>query len=257
MNFSIFDRPLIMAHRGFQSQYPENTIVAFTAAAKAGAQYLELDVNFTRDNQVVVLHDDTVDRTTNGNGPVHDYLLKELKQLDAGSWFHPRFAQEQIPTLSEVLDRFAGKICLNIEIKSYDKSPNAELGHIANAVVELVSYKKKQACVLISSFDPKVLRNVKALDDTTRVAFISKYFKVGETVTQCKELNAFSYHPNLSFLERDQVTTMHQEGFQVFPYNINNEEEIYQAFELGVDGLISKDPLLVQSCYANLISKYS
>jgi glycerophosphoryl diester phosphodiesterase len=99
MNLSPFERPLIMAHRGFQGQYPENTMAAFSAAVETGAQYLELDVSFTKDRQVVVLHDDTVDRTTNGIGPVHDYMLKDLKQLDAGSWFHPRFTHERIPTL--------------------------------------------------------------------------------------------------------------------------------------------------------------
>ncbi len=250
MNLSPFERPLIMAHRGFQNQYPENTMASFTAAVDVGAQYLELDVSFTKDRHVVVLHDDTVDRTTNGFGPVHEYLLKDLRQLDAGSWFHPRFANERIPTLSEVLERFAGTVCLNIEIKSYDQQSDGGPTHIENAVVDLVSRKKKQACVLISSFDPNILRKVKALDDTTRVAFISKYFKPDETVGQCKELVAFSYHPNLSFLKRDQVETMHQEGFQVFPYNINTADDIYHAFELGVDGLISKDPPLVWSCYA-------
>ena len=249
MNLSPFERPLIMAHRGFQNQYPENTMASFTAAVDVGAQYLELDVSFTKDRHVVVLHDDTVDRTTNGIGPVHEYLLKDLKQLAAGSWFHPRFNQERIPTLGEVLDQFAGRVCLNIEIKSYDQQSDGGPTHIENAVVDLVSRKKKQACVLISSFDPIILRKGKALDATTRVAFVSKYFKPDETVGQCKELIAFSYHPNLSFLKRDQVETMHREGFQVFPYNINTADDIYHAFELGVDGLISKDPPLVWSCY--------
>jgi len=257
MKISIFERPLIMAHRGFQSQFPENTMAAFSAAAQAGAQYIEMDVSFTQDCQVVVIHDNTVDRTTNGTGPVHGYLLKELKQLDAGSWFHPRFAQERVPTLGEVLDRFAGKICLNVEIKSYEQASDKGPKQIEQAVVDLVSRKKKQACVLISSFDPKVLHNVKKLDQATRVAFISKYFLPGETVAQCMELNAFSYHPNLSFLERHQVKAMHQEGFQVFPYNINTAEDIYHAFKLEVDGLISKDPFLVQSCYTNLLTPKS
>jgi glycerophosphoryl diester phosphodiesterase len=244
-----------MAHRGFQGQYPENTMAAFSAAVEAGAQYLELDVSLTRDRQVVVLHDDTVDRTSDGNGPVHGYSLAELKQLDVGSWFHPRFAGERIPTLGEVLDRFAGKICLNIEIKAYDQASGEGPDHIENAVVDLVRKKKKQACILISSFDPNVLHKVKDLDPTVSRAFISKYFKPGETVAQCKQLKAFSYHPNLTFLERDHVKIMHREGFQVFPYNINNEEDIYQAFDLGVDGLISKDPPLVRACYVKYQAK--
>ena len=249
MNPLKFEKPLIMAHRGFQTQYPENTMVSFMAAVRVGAQFLELDVTFTRDRQIVVIHDPTVDRTTNGVGSVHSYSLNELRQLDAGSWFHPRFAGEQIPTLDEVLEQFAGKVYLNLEIKSHDHTFRERPDQTEQAVVKLVGKKNKQAFVLISSFDPVVLKNVKRLNPAINVAFISKQFRSGETVALCKELEVFSYHPNLEYLEVEQVKTMHRDEIHVFPYNINNAADIYRAFALGIDGLIAKDPHLVRQCY--------
>ena len=115
MNPSTIEKPLIMGHRGFQTHYPENTMVSFMAAVDAGAQFVELDVTLTNDRQVAVIHDDTVDRTTNGTGPVLNYNLKELQQLDAGGWFHPRFAGERIPALMDVLVQVSGKAYINLE----------------------------------------------------------------------------------------------------------------------------------------------
>ena len=127
-----FEKPLIMSHRGFQTHYPENTMVSFMAAAGAGAQFVELDVTLTRDHQV---------------------------------------------------------------------------------------------------------------------AFISKYFHSKETVSLCKELDVFSYHPNLAYLSSEQVNVLHKAGIRVFPYNINDKKDIYRCFALGADGLIAKNPHLARQCY--------
>lgn len=244
-----------MAHRGFQSQYPENTMISFMAAVRAGAQFVELDVTFTLDRQVVVIHDETLDRTTNGTGPVHGYSLNELRQLDAGSWFHSRFVGEKIPTLDEVLEQLAGKAYINLEIKAHDHTARDLLGKLEQTVVDMVGRRKMQACVLISSFDPVVLKNVKRLDHAINVAFISKYFKHKETAALCMELEVFSYHPNLENLDLEQVKTMHRAGFHVFPYNIDTEEDICRAFVLEVDGLIAKNPPLVRQCFTDALQK--
>ena len=113
---------LVIAHRGFSGAAPENTLAAFKKAMEVDSDMMELDVRFSKDGQVVVMHDDTLDRTTNGRGKVSDYTLKELKQFDAGSWFAPQFAGEQIPTLVEVLEFAKGRIPVNFEIK--DESPS-------------------------------------------------------------------------------------------------------------------------------------
>ena len=113
-----FSIPWIIAHRGFQKNYPENTLIAFQAAMDAGVQMIELDVSLSRDRKPIVIHDATLARTTNGHGPVHDYTLEELKQLDAGSWYHPDFAGQRLPELAEVLELVDGRVITNIEIKS-------------------------------------------------------------------------------------------------------------------------------------------
>ena len=113
-----FDSPWIIAHRGYRQKYPENTLAAFQAAMAAGAQMIELDVMLSRDRRPVVVHDDTLERTTNGTGAVKDFTLEELKKLDAGSWFEPRFADQRLPELSEVLALAGGRTRVNIEIKA-------------------------------------------------------------------------------------------------------------------------------------------
>src|SRR3972149_9393656 len=107
---------MVIAHRGFSGQAPENTLASFKKARELGSDMIELDVRFSKDGHMVVMHDDTLDRTTNGRGKVADYTLKELKQLDAGSWFAPQFSDERIPNLNEVLELAKGKILVNIEI---------------------------------------------------------------------------------------------------------------------------------------------
>ena len=110
-------RPLLIGHRGYPARYPENTLAAFTGAMDAGCDMIELDVTLTRDRRVVVIHDDTLDRTTNGSGSVRDRTVEEIRRLDAGSWFDPRFAAERVPLLDEVIALTAGRCMLNIEIK--------------------------------------------------------------------------------------------------------------------------------------------
>ena len=129
-----FKRPLIAAHRGFSAQYPENTMASFEAAVQAGAHMIELDVTLSRDEEVVVIHDDTVDRTSDGSGPVRAFTLRELKQLDAGRWFQPRFSGEKIPALKEVLAAFKDRIWINIEIKPQDPLSNVPAGRIEEKV---------------------------------------------------------------------------------------------------------------------------
>ena len=116
MKFSEIKRPLVIAHRGYREKYPENTLAAFNAAVDAGAPMIELDVSLTKDRKLIVIHDDTLDRTTDGIGPVSEYTLAELKRFDAGSWFGTCFKDEQLPALEEVFDAVGGQVLLNIEI---------------------------------------------------------------------------------------------------------------------------------------------
>ena len=113
---------MVIAHRGASSYAPENTLAAFDLALQMGVRQIELDVHLTSDGHIVVIHDDTVDRTTNGSGPVASQMLAELQELDAGAWFGASFAGERIPTLDEVLARYKGRMHLHTEIKGHSPS---------------------------------------------------------------------------------------------------------------------------------------
>ena len=157
--FPYRNRPLNFGHRGAPKAAPENTLAAFEKAREAGADGVELDVMLSADGEVVVLHDFRVERTTDGQGRAGTLTLSELKALDAGSWFGPQFGGERIPTLREVFE-WAGKdILLNIELKSV--SPRSD--GLEAKVVDIVREYGLQRRVLLSSFNPLVLRRVKQM----------------------------------------------------------------------------------------------
>jgi glycerophosphoryl diester phosphodiesterase len=140
-----------VAHRGGAGHAPENTMSAFHNAFEMKADYLELDVHVSKDGELVVIHDPTVDRTTNGTGYVKDLTLEELKNLDAGSSFAPEFAGEKIPTLSEVLDEFRGKIGILIEIKAPLLYPDIE-EKIADELIKRNMHKPKNEKIIVQGF---------------------------------------------------------------------------------------------------------
>lgn len=149
-------RPLISAHRGFSTAAPENTLAALDAAWRVGATVAEIDVQLTRDGHAVLMHDRTVDRTTNGSGLVKDHTLAELRALDAGAWFDRRLAGERVPTLDEVLDWSRGRLGLLIELKNY---PYREMP-LVERVIELVESHRAEEVVVLAGFDHVMLADV-------------------------------------------------------------------------------------------------
>lgn len=253
MDLTSFEKPLIMGHRGYQANYPENTMVSFLAAVKAGAQFVELDVSLTRDREVIVMHDDTVDRTTDGTGLVADYTLADLKRLDAGSWFQPKFAGERVPMLAEVLKQVGTQAFINIEVKSYPTAVAGRQGLIEERVVEEVQKAAMAKRVLVSSFDAGVIARVTKIDPAVTVALIAERSDPLESVAQCKGLGVFSFHPDLAFLDHETVKALHNAGVHVFPWNIDAAGDVQKALSLGVDGLIAKDPVLVLQCHKKYV----
>ena len=242
---TLFKRPLIIAHRGYRAKYPENTLAAFSAALDIGVKMIELDVMLTRDRKMVVIHDATLERTTDGHGQVNSYTLQELKELDAGSWFHPRFARERLPSIEEVLDLVRDRALINIEIKSNAYEAHHPPDAIEKQVVELVRRKNALASVLISSFEWKILENVASMEEAPAIALISKYPADGDNVGRCIRLNVFSWHPNCGELKYDQVKIMREQGIRVFPYNVDSPGEYQRMIQMDVDGIITSDPLLL------------
>ncbi len=233
----------IIAHRGYRQKYPENTPAAFQAALEAGAPMVELDVMFSRDRKVVVIHDDTLARTTNGHGAVNDHTLEELKQLDAGSWFDARFADQRLPELSEVLDLVNGRACINIEIKAQAYEHHHPPDAIEKQVVALVKQKNMQDSVLLSSFEIDILVQIAALEEPPAIALISKTPVSRRIVEICNHLKVFSWHPDHLIVTPRQVDMMHAAGLKVFPYNVDTLEDYVKMMDMTADGVITDDPV--------------
>lgn len=238
------DGKVIIAHRGYRAKYPENTLAAFLAAKHAGAHMIELDVTLSRDSQLVVIHDETLDRTTNGSGWVKKHTFDELILLDAGAWFDPAFKGEKIPLLDQVLDAVKGSLNVNIEIKSGSNEFQQAGDVIETKVLELVKNKKMESEVIISSFDWGILENIRNMDDMIAIALLSEHQNDVLLTAWCRWLNAFSWNPDYRVLSKDQVDDMHEIGVKVFPYTVNTKKEIDVLVDMGVDGVITDDPIL-------------
>lgn len=161
----------VIAHRGASACYPENTIPAFEAAVELGAHMIELDVQLSRDGEVVVSHDETLARCTDGRGTVAGRSLAELKWLDAGSWFGKDFEGTKIPTLEEVLSLCRGRIAVNVEIKT-EAVTDRVAGGIEEKCLDLVAARGMGSQVVFSSFDPRALRHLRHIDGTAAIAVL-------------------------------------------------------------------------------------
>ena len=236
-----FTRPLLIGHRGYPALCPENTLASFEGAMQAGCDMIELDVTLTRDRKVVVIHDDTLDRTTNGKGPVSGHALEEVKALDAGSWFDARFAEERVPELSEVIKLTAGRCMLNIEIKESAFEAIYPVDAIEHQVVKLVKTSGAMDRVIISSFDKRILERIAAMDAPPAVAYISDHGADKSVLEMLLKMRSFSWHPRFTVLTRDQVDMLHAVGIKIFPWTINTRTEAEKVLALGVDGLICNE----------------
>ena len=152
------DHFVVTAHRGASYVAPENTMAAMVAAVEAGAEFAELDVSLSRDGEVVLMHDRTLDRTTNGTGEVGEYSLEELRGLEAGGWFSQVFTGEPIPTLREVIRFAKGQLKLNIEIKNSQEEPT-----IAAAVVDIIRSEDFVKECMVTSFSRETVEEVKRI----------------------------------------------------------------------------------------------
>lgn len=241
LDLTRFTRPLLIGHRGYPARYPENTLASFKAAMEAGCDMIELDVTLTKDRKVVVIHDDTLERTTTGKGPVRDRSFEEIKMLDAGSWFDARFATERVPELSEVLKLTTGRCLLNIEIKESAFEADYPADAIEHQVVGLVKTGGAMGRVIISSFDQRILERIAAMDAPPAIAYISDREADRSVLEMLLAIKAFSWHPRFRVLTRDQVEMLHAAGLKIFPWTINTREEAERILALGIDGLICND----------------
>ncbi len=247
MNISNFEKPLIIAHRGYKEKYPENTISAFDSAIDNGALMIELDICLTKDRKIVVIHDETLERTTNGNGLVNDYSLSELKELDAGSWFSPEFKNEKISTLTEILEKYSQKTMINIEIKPEAYEKDNPLDSIENQIIKLLQKFNCIDSVVISSFEAKIIKRISQMTVKPLLSFLTETPADSSIVDFIKINNIFSWNADYKILTKKQITMMHENGIKVLAYTVNDLSEAKRLYKMGVNGIFTDDIALMMN----------
>lgn len=235
-----FPSPMIFAHRGASAYAPENTMASFRLAVEQGADGIELDVKLSADGEVVVLHDQKLDRTTDLSGDLRGYTLQKLIKADAGSKFNPKFAGEQIPTLGEVLAEFGQKLYINIELTNY-ATPFDDL---VNRVVVLVRRYGLESRVLFSSFNPMTLRLARQKCPSVPIGFLTytgilSWF-ARSTLGVAAPFQAL--HPYLDDVTPNLIEGAHRSGKRVHVWTVNGDENIRKMFRMGVDAVFTDQP---------------
>ncbi len=241
--FMSMDSPTrIIAHRGFSGQAPENTLVAIRQAIKAGADMVEIDVTMTADGQVILLHDETLDRTTSGQGLPTDFTLEELRGLDAGSWFGPQYAGEKIPTLAEALETVKNRILINIEIKT-----EAVEHGVVPKVVALIAEHEMLDQVVVSSFSPEALRLMKVSDPAVITATLfNKELHTGRDPLEIiQEVGSRGFNISGKRLTQAMIERCHKHGIPVAVYTVNEPDQMHLLMEVGVDAVFTDHPDLM------------
>ncbi len=242
---ALFQNPTVMAHRGLSADAPENTLYAFSDAISVGADFIELDVQQTRDGVLVVMHDSNLKRTTGVNKNIWDVDYADIQNLDAGSWFDPAYANARIPTLEETLQFVDKRAKLNIEIKPTKHGSDT----LEQDVAELITqYQYTDACY-VTSFSYGSLKKVKKVNPEIRTGYLMSV-AYGQFYS-LKYADAFSL--NKVFVTSQVVNAAHQQGKQIFAWTVNSMSEVRSLCNLHVDSIITDDPVMVQ----NVISRDS
>ncbi|MCD2137518.1 glycerophosphodiester phosphodiesterase [Salinicoccus halitifaciens] len=240
------DHTLNVAHRGASGYAPENTMAAFDRAFEMKADFIEIDVHMSADGEVVAIHDLMVDRTTNGSGRVSDFTLEELKQLDAGSWFGPEFAGEQIPTLEEILDAYRGKIGILIEIKDPSAHPGIE-DAVAAALAERNMDKPNNGKIIVQSFDHGSVAYFNSLLPNIPTGVLVGNLADGISDEALAQFATYAdyFNPNHRMVDAELVERVQAHGLKIAPYTINDQTRVNELIDNGVDGIISDFPDLI------------
>lgn len=234
--------PLTIAHRGASGYAPENTMPAFDKAVDMKSDLFEIDVQLSEDGEVVVIHDTTVDRTTDGSGKVKDHTLEELRSLDAGSWFGEEFAGEPIPTLDEVLDEFRGKSGILIEIKSPSLYPGIEQ-KVADALKERNMDKPNNNKIIVQSFNHESVQTFHDILPSVPVGVLI-YQQENLTDEKLKEFSSYAEYvnPGKHLVNADLVDRIHDLEMEIHPWTARDRESVKMLKEAGVDGIITDYP---------------
>ena len=234
----LIEKTLIIAHRGACGYAPENTMEAFRMALEMGADGIELDIHLTSDGQVVVCHDEKIDRTSNGQGEITSYTLDELRSMDFGYHFYGKERRGiKLPTLDEVYELIAPtNMIVNVEIKSSDPA-------IIPACYEAAKRHGMEKRVIYSSFDHFQIGRMKEYDPDTFIAPLYN-FNMLKPWNYCKDIDAKASHPKFTQIRKieDYVKECHERGIRVHTWTANTEEDIRFLLDAGVDAIITNYP---------------
>jgi len=239
-------KPLVISHRGANRLAPENTLPAFEKSLEFGVDGFENDCHMTKDGHVVVIHDETVDRTSNGTGLVCEKTLAELRELDFGCWFSPAFAGTKIPTLEEWFALCGSLKVINVELKAAPDGSTAS----AAATIGMAKRMGLFGKLIISSFELEMLAACKAADPATRTCLLfSPITPITEEVVDdpvgfAKANDLYAYHPFMGMVTEDFVEECHEAGIVVNPWVVNQAHGLEALRNWGCDGVITDEPAL-------------
>ena len=225
---------MVIAHRGASGMAPESTRAAIREAVRAGADMIELDVQMTRDGRLVIFHDDRLERTTNGRGRVTQTRYAQLARLDAGGWFHPRFAGERIVLASQALRLVPRRVRINLELKRTSRRQA-----LLRRVRQALRRARAARYVLLSSFDPKLLEPLRA----TKIAFalISRRHP-DRSLAQAIRLGCAAWHPVHTFVTPRRIQRAHAAGLRVHAWTVDDRRRARRLARWAVDGIFTNHP---------------
>ncbi|MCM3537943.1 glycerophosphodiester phosphodiesterase [Priestia endophytica] len=231
-----------VAHRGASAYAPENTIAAFDKAVEMKADYIEIDVQRSKDGKLVLIHDTTVDRTTDGSGKVGNLTFKELRNLDAGSWKGEQFAGAQIPTFDEILDRYHGKIGILIELKAPELYPGIE-ENVAKELKERNLDKPQNEKIIVQSFNHKSMKKMNELLPKVPIGVLTS--SSADTTEQAlQEFSTYAdyFNPSYGIVTEDLVNQVHSLGMKIGSWTVRSQEAADFLLDVGVDAIITDYP---------------
>ncbi|SDN12994.1 glycerophosphoryl diester phosphodiesterase [Psychrobacillus sp. OK028] len=231
-----------VAHRGATGYAPENTIAAFDLAVDMKADYIEIDVQRSKDGELVVIHDTTVDRTTDGTGKVGDLTFEQLRSLDAGSWKEEQFVGETIPTFEEILERYHGKIGILIELKAPELYPGIE-DQVSEALKERNLDKPQNEKIIIQSFNFESMKKTNQLLPKVSIGVLTSN-SADTTLEALQEFSTYAdwFNPSYGIVTEELVSQVHSLGMQIGSWTVRSQEAADLLFKMRVDAIISDYP---------------
>jgi len=224
----------IIAHRGASGHAPENTMAAFEKAVELGAEMFELDVYRTLDGRIVVIHDADTERTTGVKNLITAMTLKQIKELDAGSWYGEEFKGEPIPLLGDVLEWASGTIQVNVEIKG---------SGCEERVVKMIEHFHMEDQVIVTSFHHEFLKTIREMNPDIRIGALVKDIESKKAIDKViEDCNPDAINPRFLLVNKSIVDYAHEKGLAVNPYTINDPITMKRLIRAGVDGIITNYP---------------